>query len=541
MAPGGQRSAKEAMTGPGSSFNITPSDLDSSGSQLDSFGDKLGTSSSKLTATHSKLVSSSSRDKSGVGSIISKFASKSEEVMGKLGQEASRVAKAAGARLKGNGAAHAQNEEIQLTTFKKIETKSSTTKAHTGEDTAPKSTKTSSGADFKDPKTPHGDSGGGETTKPSSSGSGNGEDYKTPKNLPGESGGGQSTQPSSSGSGDGGGFEPPKPPKGNSGDGSGEGSGGSGGPGGHGGGDGGGGGGGDPHGGGSTTPQSTPPVTKEPMSSNGNPSQQYTNQPNLPPAKTYDTKTPGDNDYGFPPDRSRGSQVETLDKDRVTRGDDGLIKTVDGKPVKDYVADVSKQKAEQTGNPALTGKKNTLPKDLINGGGKEKVCSAVAIDLKTGSITHGVNGKPDDVIPPENLHPLLQNNYQNLRAHEHNVDGGGNLRPGQEPAPASTMDGRAHASVPNNHAEVKATNELLWQRQNALKPGDPPLDQSTLNEMRFDPRWTGKGKIGGEAPACANCNTILDGVPSYTGRYNYDPKDSRYTDTMVPPHNDTTP
>jgi hypothetical protein len=511
------------MTGPGSGFKITPTDLDSSGSKLASFGDKMDATSSKLTSTHSKLTSSAGKDKSGVGSVISKFASKSEEVMGKLGKEASRVIKGASKRLKSNGAAHAENEATQTKAFKGVHSESSTTKAHTGENTAPQSTKTSAGADFKDPKTPQDHSDGGEQSTSASSappGGGKNEGGGGGATPPKGGSGGDSTEPSSSGSG--------------SGEGSGDGSGGKGGPG-KGGDDPGGDDPGGSHGGGDEI-KSDPPVTHKPMSATDH-SDQFKEKPSLPPGKdTYKDKDklPDSNQYGVPPKPARGAKVEQLPEDRLTRNPPvtGPITHVDGKPVKEYVGDLSKQKANDAATVAdkwkeANPKKKNVPAEFNN----EKVCSAVAIDLKTGLVTQGRNGGKNDVVAPENLHPLLRNNYQNLRAYNHEADQSAKPLPG----------GRAHVSTPNSHAEVKATNELLWQREAARKEGDPPLDQNTLNEMRFDPRWTGvtHGTTEGDpAPACANCNTILGGVPSYTGRYNYDPQDSRYDSTMIPPHDD---
>lgn len=278
----------------------------------------------------------------------------------------------------------------------------------------------------------------------------------------------------------------------------------------------------------------TPPLRDEnkPPSATDNHSQQFTERPNLPKPQPFDKDLP-DSDaksYGLPPVKARGAKVEQIDESRVTRGDDGLISHVDGKPVKQYIGELSENKAKVSADPSGTWKKanpnaKKPPKDIP---GKEKVCSAVAIDRKTGLVTHGVNGKADDVIPEQNLHPLLQNNYQNLRGWQHEV---------QTTDGNSYLDGRAHESVPANHAEVKAVNELLWQRQAKLPEG-AQLGPDTMKEIGFDPRWTkdtGHGTLGGEAPACANCNTILHGATSYTGRYQHAPLDVRYKDTQIPP------
>lgn len=280
--------------------------------------------------------------------------------------------------------------------------------------------------------------------------------------------------------------------------------------------------------------EATPPLhdANKPPSATGNHSEQFNKQPNLPKPEPFgkDLPTSDKNSYGLPPDKARGAKVEQLSEDRVTRDKDGLITHVDGKPVKDYINDLSKQKAKDASNPTQVWKDEhpdvkKVPKGIP---GKENVCSAVAIDRRTGLVTHGVNGKPTDVIPDKNLHPLLQQNLQNLRGWEHAVR--------KEDGSVETMDGRAHPSIPANHAEVKAVNELLWDRQSKLPEGQT-LGPDTMKEIGFDPRWTkqtGYGDFQGEAPACANCNTILHGAESYTGRYQHAPLDTRYQSTKLP-------
>jgi hypothetical protein len=272
----------------------------------------------------------------------------------------------------------------------------------------------------------------------------------------------------------------------------------------------------------SKPPKSTTPVPAlsghKPPSANDTPSNAFTNGPALPKPQKFKDDLPGvdpANPSVPPPKPGRGAKVEQLPDNRVTRDETtGLITHVDGKPVKDYVGDMSKQRAE-----ALSG-------NGPDGKPLEGRCSAVAIDLKTGLVTQGVNGGRGDVIAPHNLHPLLQQNLQDMRAWQHPVQGTNTVH-----------DGKAHYSQPAGHAEVKATNELLWERQSKLGPGET-LPPSTLGELRFDPRWTAQtgadGSIGSSAAACANCNSILHGVPSYSGRCEYDPKDSRYQNPSVP-------
>ncbi|HJP76362.1 MAG TPA: YwqJ-related putative deaminase [Pseudonocardiaceae bacterium] len=278
----------------------------------------------------------------------------------------------------------------------------------------------------------------------------------------------------------------------------------------------------------------TPPLhdANKPPSATDNHSEQFKKQPNLPTPEPFGKELPTSdkNSYGVPPDKARGAKVTQLSEDDVTRDKDGLITHVKGQPVKDYINDLSKKKAEDASDPSAIWKQDhpNAKKVPSSVPGKEKVCSAVAIDRRTGLVTHGVNGKATDVIPDKNLHPLLQQNLQNLRGWEHGIH--------KEDGTVETMDGRAHPSIPANHAEVKAVNELLWDRQSKLGPGQT-LGPDTMKEIGFDPRWTkqtGYGDLLGEAPACANCNTILHGAESYTGRYQHAPLDVRYQSTKLP-------
>ena len=271
-----------------------------------------------------------------------------------------------------------------------------------------------------------------------------------------------------------------------------------------------------------------PPLTgRKPPSAGDEPSDQIRTDPKLPKPAPYQKPLPDANADVTkpPPDKTRGAKVEQIDEQRVTRRN-GLIHTVDGKPVKQYIQEKSAERAHGLSKDA-SGNVATKPKRAGEGR-----CSALAIDLKTGLVTQGVNGKATDVIPPDKLHPLLQQNLQDMRAYKHPVQGATD----KDGNPV-VHDGKAHYSAPAGHAEVKATNELLWQRQAALKPGEQ-LSPDVLHELRIDPRWTqptGDAPIGAPAPACANCNSILHGVPSYTGRCTYDSHDSRYQNPAVPP------
>ncbi|WP_051773157.1 hypothetical protein [Saccharothrix sp. NRRL B-16314] len=273
------------------------------------------------------------------------------------------------------------------------------------------------------------------------------------------------------------------------------------------------------------------------------------------PGPAPDTREPD-----FEQDRSRGSiveQVDVNDPKRVTTKD-GLIETIDGKPVKEYVEDLSKARAAHNGGPA----------NRDNG-----PFGAVAIDRRTGLITEGVNGQDFDVIAPANLHPLLRENFRDMDEWQHPVmknetdrqqipvlgEDGKALKDADNQVIREdwVLQGQVHQDVPLRHAEVKAANELLWarqrdheiewRRQHGPDSDPPPLSRQALEDMRFDPRHlqdqyrkidgqrTQVGHIGDPGPACGNCNVILRDVGSYTGRLQFAPFDYRSRGSLIPP------
>jgi hypothetical protein len=226
-----------------------------------------------------------------------------------------------------------------------------------------------------------------------------------------------------------------------------------------------------------------------------------------------------------PADPRRGAVLDRFGPDdpRVTRRENDLIVEIDNMPVKDYIDKIARERAEAIA-PGVHPK-------------RDGTCSAVAIDLRTGLVTEGVNGRAKSVLTVDELHPLLRDNYKNMADWKHGVEAEPgryvtNKFDGDRPA---IFDGKVHHDLPLRHAEVKAVNELLWARQRETP--DVPLSRETLEELRFDPRWVKDGlgdnadgmKIGNSAPACGNCDNILADVPSYAGRYSFHPQDHRYT------------
>ncbi|WP_316754205.1 YwqJ-related putative deaminase [Streptomyces herbicida] len=192
-----------------------------------------------------------------------------------------------------------------------------------------------------------------------------------------------------------------------------------------------------------------------------------------------------------------GEKVLTqLPEARVTRTN-GLITHVDGRSVTDYLDDLSHERGAAYREAKEAG---TFPRKQTG------ACVGAVVDLRTGQIIEGINGKPADIIPPDKLHPTLAARYEDIK--------------GRPP----------HEDHPLGHAEVKAANSLLWER---TKRGLPDGEEA-LTEMRASvefPYLLDKttGTPGRAAPFCANCNHMLRGVPSSHGRFTgYPPSDENW-------------
>jgi hypothetical protein len=133
--------------------------------------------------------------------------------------------------------------------------------------------------------------------------------------------------------------------------------------------------------------------------------------------------------------------------------------------------------------------------------------TAVAMDRRTGLVYEGINGSATDSIPDANLHPTL-------RQHLNDMTGKPGGYPVEDDTTGATRD-HPHPDNPLGHAEVKAVNALLWER-NRQGLDDGP---GALAEMRVDNYHPFRSGGIEQAPCCANCNLMLRGVPSNAGRY----------------------
>ncbi|WP_432745578.1 hypothetical protein H7827_14405 [Streptomyces sp. JH002] len=175
-----------------------------------------------------------------------------------------------------------------------------------------------------------------------------------------------------------------------------------------------------------------------------------------------------------------------LDSSR-TEISDGLITHVDGRPVNEYLDTLARERThayQHAKNEGIFSRKQTGE------------CVGVVVDLRTGRVFEGINGRTTDIIAPDELHPTLAERY------------------------ADIADSPPHPDHPLGHAEVKATNQLLWERtRNGLPDGPEALRDMTASvEFPFkkDPSTSLPGR---GAPFCANCAHMLDEASSTHGRF----------------------
>lgn len=201
--------------------------------------------------------------------------------------------------------------------------------------------------------------------------------------------------------------------------------------------------------------------------------------------------------HPLPPPEPGTRSLGTLPEDHVARGPDGLVETVDGRPVDEYLREVGEQRAEQFRRRRADG--DFSRKEVGD-------VTSVVIDERTGEVVEADNGRPGAVIPDERVHPLLAERLAEMESGPGypatNRDG--SIDPGTRPYP--------HPDMPLGHAEVNAVNELSWRR-------GPHVDASVFAEMRVDNYAPFRGDGVRAVPCCANCAALLRGSPSNAGRF----------------------
>jgi hypothetical protein len=199
------------------------------------------------------------------------------------------------------------------------------------------------------------------------------------------------------------------------------------------------------------------------------------------------------NDAGVPGAGAGTKRLGTLAESDVTRDGNGLITHVNGQPADHYLNSLSKERA---------GMYKQAKEDASFPRRQQGNCISTGLDRRTGVVYEGINGPDSNVIKPEDLHPTLQANREAL------ARGG----------PYQWRDGSGGHGMPFpdselGHAEVKATNQALWDREAA----GLPAGKDALGDLSMSPYFP-YIKGGMPAPFCPNCSGMLDGVHSTTGR-----------------------
>ncbi|MDG4835723.1 YwqJ-related putative deaminase [Micromonospora sp. WMMD967] len=228
------------------------------------------------------------------------------------------------------------------------------------------------------------------------------------------------------------------------------------------------------------------------------------NLPDDSPGTTPDDNGSAEAPQRIPEDRTKPQVIGRVEGD-LTRDADGLITHVDGKPLDEYLRDTATRRTDEIRDMRTNGAFSAKDAGPVN---------SVAVDLRTGEIFEGINGRPRDVIPDDKLHPILRERLEEMRANgpypQYNRDGTPMMRDGEQ-----VMTPYPHGDNPLRHAEVKAVNEMLNRR-------GPDVDASVMSEFRVDNRFPFRNEGPVPAPCCANCHRLLAGTPSNAGRLTYD-------------------
>ncbi|MCL6738716.1 hypothetical protein [Streptomyces neyagawaensis] len=168
-----------------------------------------------------------------------------------------------------------------------------------------------------------------------------------------------------------------------------------------------------------------------------------------------------------------------------------VITKVDGKNVEHFLKELGYQRAASYLEAKELG---TFPRKQTG------ACAGPVMDLRTGIVAEGINGKATNIIPPDHVHPTIAARYGEI----------GDPPPGPD--------------HPLGHAEVKAVNELLWERQKRGLPDGEEALADMIASIEFP--YLNHMKTGlpvRPAAFCVNCHHMLHGVDSLHGRFTGSP------------------
>ncbi|OOC53266.1 hypothetical protein NOSIN_05070 [Nocardiopsis sinuspersici] len=235
-------------------------------------------------------------------------------------------------------------------------------------------------------------------------------------------------------------------------------------------------------------------------------------------------------DPWFPSDLTDGRILGTIPDNRTGKDDNGRIITVDGKPLQEFQNDLLTMRVAEIKNifkekipvrvdsrtfhrpdvnPPSDPDANPLTEVILarnDLGAVNGAVNAIVVDRVTGTVAEGLNGRARfSVIPEDRLHPRLKERidamYSERGYHMYDPLTG-------EPMMVTGRDGRTtqrtssypHNDLPTRHAEIKAINTLLWER-----------DDAEISDFQLDTWFTLKND-GSICPCCANCTRITRGA-----------------------------
>lgn len=192
---------------------------------------------------------------------------------------------------------------------------------------------------------------------------------------------------------------------------------------------------------------------------------------------------------------------KNIDPARISRGTDGLISHIDGKPFKEFMNELVNARA----NEYRALRQNKAP-GYTNAETGPVV--SIAVDRKTGAIFEGTNTQIADTA---SLDKLLQKQLGDLKgtAHDHGPYDYAGKGTGDFP----------HPSEPGTHAEVSAVDQAIKARR---ANGENVTWADLKRDLYYDNAFLDKS-ANRAAPTCANCTPILDGIPTDVGHFNQFP------------------
>ncbi|MEX5713196.1 YwqJ-related putative deaminase [Parafrankia sp. FMc6] len=194
---------------------------------------------------------------------------------------------------------------------------------------------------------------------------------------------------------------------------------------------------------------------------------------------------------GSPWPESPLSRIEPLPKLNETdlrRGESGLIESVDGTPIRDYLHGLADERTEGYLDARRDG---TIPKDQV------APVTSVLLDTRTGRLYEAINQEAEI---PTDLHPILQERLDGLVAEAGENPEAYQYRFGE-------LGGFPHPDVAGRHAEVLNVSRALYDRE-AM---GYQVSAESLGEMLLDNRFPYRPEAKMAAPCCPNCTAILGG------------------------------